>query len=151
MAAVYPDVVWLALIARIEATTIPASDKVTDEDVFTVVHSLAELEAIERDRVTAVLIVEGPAEPTPARGTCKDAMRVLVVTRYLIARDSIVRALRDTPLMRARIKSLAEDEPSANPPKVSPATWDYQSFAADNVLLVAHAVLIDFEATRPGV
>lgn len=151
MAAVYPDAVWLALRSRIAGTTIPAADKVTDEDVFVVVDSLEQLEAIERDRVTAVLVVQGPAEPTPSRGTCKDAIRFAVVTRYFISTESIGRALRDAPLMRARIKSLGLDEPSVNPPKVEPPTWDYQTFAADNTLLVAHAVAIDFEAIRPGV
>lgn len=151
MAAVYPDVIWIALKARVSGTTIPASDLVSGADGFKVVNSLAELEGIECDRVTAVIVVQGPDTPAPMRGTCKDTIRFLVATRYLITDEGIARALRDAPLMRARIKSLHVDEIAANPPRVDPPTWDYQTFAGENALLVGMPVAIDFEAIRPEV
>lgn len=148
-ASVYPDVIWQGVKDRLEATTLPADDLVSGVDGFKAVNSIAELEALNADRVAAVLITEGPFHE-PSRPLCVDSIRVLVVLRYGLYSDSLARALRDQPLVNARLVSLGSSVAGVTSPvQVTGPTWDYTSLAGDNTVLVSHSLLVVYAATRP--
>lgn len=151
MATVYPDVVWQGVKDRLEDTPIPIEDRVAGVDGFKAVNSLAELEAISADRVAAVLLTEGPFHEA-SRPLCVDSIRLAVVIRYGLYADSLARALRDQPLVNARLVTLGLSVAGVSPPvQVTGPTWDYTSLAGDNAVLVSHSLLVVYTATRPEV
>jgi hypothetical protein len=81
---------------------------------------------------------------------CKDWLRLSVTVAYQITSESIARALRDQPLLNARLVSLGSDVSGVEAPvQVTGPTWDYASFAGENALLVNYSCLVEYEAIRP--
>lgn len=146
MAAIYADEVWVGLKARIEGAEFPVNDYVGQADGFKAVNSMDELEAIEADRVTAVLIAEGPFVPEK-RSRCHEHIRFTVSSRYYRLDESLRRALRDQPVMLDRIRTLNQTVPQVfSAPQVTGPTWDYTSFADLGSVLATYSVLVEFEA-----
>lgn len=146
MSGIYADVVWVGSKARLEATPISEADKADGVNGFKAVNSMAELEALEYERTTAVIIAEGPGVDG-SKSRCREWIRLSFISRYGLSNESIARALRDQALLLPRFRSLNEDiSEVVSGSQVTGPTWDYSSFAGENALLVNYSVLVEYEA-----
>lgn len=145
--AITPDVVWVGLKARIEAVDIGTADRVAHVDGFKAVNSVAEMDQLATDRVTAVEMTQGPMLPTDAMSRCRERLLFTITTYYTLESASLERALRDSPKLRDAIRTLSVSVPGVvSGAKVEPAIWDYQRYAGENAVVLVHSALIEYEA-----
>jgi len=130
-----------------------AADLVSEVDRFTPVRIASEIEAVERDRVFAVVLLAGPYAVNN-RSRCRDEIRAEVAVRYFFAEASRARMVEDAPRVRRALRAISTVQigtPLATVPGDPDAVvegpyYDYQTMADVSAVLMRCVVTVAYEA-----
>ncbi len=153
MAKASPSQILDAIEACMTSIVFDSSDLVAEADRFTPVRIAAEIEAVERDRVFAVVLLEGPYSVSN-RSRCRDAIRCEVAARYFFAAASRARMVEDAPRVRRALRAISTVQigtPAATVPGDPDAVvdgpfYDYSTMADVSAVLMRCIVTVAYEA-----
>lgn len=153
MAKERADHIVAAVESRLVDIVLDAVDLTSPHDKFTPVAQVAELEAVERDRVFALALLEGPYAISN-RSACRDEILLDIAVRYYHRPLSRARMLRDAPRVRRALRSISSatygdprvaiaGDPTCD---VSGPRYDYASFADVGWVLARYTARVSYEA-----